>query len=140
MLEKYVTIDGDIRQLDQRVVKDIRDEFERIDGIRLVNQAKVLSAMREEGLAENHFAGTTGYGYGMPGGNNRPDFCKGFRERRRPGKGTTGFRHPCSYHQFKGCPAARGYGSVCHRKTLRYTGGGPWHQGRCSGKPQGVWR
>ena len=67
MLEKYVTIDGDIRQLDQRVVKDIRDEFERIDGIRLVNQAKVLSAMREEGLAENHFAGTTGYGYGDAG-------------------------------------------------------------------------
>jgi len=67
MLEKYVSIDEGIRELDRKAIKDIRDEFERIDSIRLVNQAKVLSAMREEGLAENHFSGTTGYGYGDAG-------------------------------------------------------------------------
>lgn len=67
MLCKHISVDRDIQELDRLVVEDIRGEFERIDGIRLVNQAKVLRAMQEEGLAENHFAGTTGYGYGDTG-------------------------------------------------------------------------
>lgn len=67
MLSKYITVDGDIRELDRSVKEEIKGEFNRINSIRFVNQAKVLKAMREEGLAENHFAGTTGYGYGDPG-------------------------------------------------------------------------
>lgn len=66
-LGKYIEIDRDLQALDSIVVKEIGDEFERIDGVRLVNQAKVLKAMREEGLAESHFVGSTGYGYGDAG-------------------------------------------------------------------------
>ncbi len=67
MLGKYITLDDKIRRLDEKVVKDIRDEFEKVNSLRLINQAKVLRAMREEGLAEHHFSGTTGYGYGDAG-------------------------------------------------------------------------
>jgi cystathionine beta-lyase family protein involved in aluminum resistance len=67
MLGKIIEIDGDIQRLDRLVAGEIREEFERIDNIRLINQAKVLNAMRQERLSESHFAGTTGYGYGDTG-------------------------------------------------------------------------
>ncbi len=67
MLDEIIKVDNDIQRLDRLVSMEIREEFERIDNIRLINQAKVLSAMREERLSESHFSGTTGYGYGDTG-------------------------------------------------------------------------
>ncbi len=67
MLNRYITVDDKIRKLDEKAVADIAEQFERVNAVRLINQAKVLNAMRREGLAENHFSGTTGYGYGDTG-------------------------------------------------------------------------
>jgi len=67
MLDGSVALNKGVQRLDSMVVKEIAGEFQRIDNIRFINQAKVLNAMREERLSENHFSGSTGYGYGDTG-------------------------------------------------------------------------
>lgn len=52
-----------IRELAAQVQGDLREQFERIDAIAAVNTEKVLSAFQRHRVAENYFAGTTGYGY-----------------------------------------------------------------------------
>jgi cystathionine beta-lyase family protein involved in aluminum resistance len=42
----------------------LRDRFDRIDAVKLHNQAKVLLAFRQNRVEPRHFSGTTGYGYG----------------------------------------------------------------------------
>lgn len=44
--------------------RTLGNQFERIEAIQFVNQAKVLSAFRKHRVESRHFAGTTGYGYG----------------------------------------------------------------------------
>ncbi|MBA1333953.1 MAG: Aluminum resistance protein [Firmicutes bacterium] len=66
-LMDLLKLDKKLVSLDRLAVRDIREQFERIDDIRLFNQAKVLRAMQEERLSDSHFAGTTGYGYGDSG-------------------------------------------------------------------------
>ena len=41
-----------------------KKQFEKIDNISEYNQQKVLKAFIDSGVSENHFASTTGYGYG----------------------------------------------------------------------------
>jgi len=44
----------------------VKDEWDRIAGIRRVNQRRVLNAYRRARITEMHLSGTTGYGYGDP--------------------------------------------------------------------------
>jgi cystathionine beta-lyase family protein involved in aluminum resistance len=67
MLEDLLHLEAELVKLDRIVVQDIKGQFEKVDRIRLYNQAKVLKAMQEENLSDSHFAGTTGYGYGDTG-------------------------------------------------------------------------
>ena len=45
------------------VMNDIKPQFDKIKEIREYNQLKVLKAMQEARLSDNHFNWTTGYGY-----------------------------------------------------------------------------
>lgn len=62
LLKKY-GIDEKIIKLSEEVDQEIQGQFERIDEIREYNQLKVLNAMQEANLSDNHFNWTTGYGY-----------------------------------------------------------------------------
>lgn len=52
-----------IRALAAQAEDNLREQFDRIDTIAAVNTEKVLSAFQRHRVAENFFAGTTGYGY-----------------------------------------------------------------------------
>lgn len=56
MDEKKLAILNDIE-------KELSARFQKIDEIALLNQDKVLSSFREHEITNQHFAGTTGYGY-----------------------------------------------------------------------------
>ena len=45
------------------IEKELSSRFQKIDEIALLNQEKVLSAFRKHEITNQHFAGTTGYGY-----------------------------------------------------------------------------
>lgn len=51
----------------KNVEEEISNEFEAIDDIASFNQLKVLNAMQNARLANNHFNWNTGYGYDDPG-------------------------------------------------------------------------
>lgn len=46
------------------VMARVRPHWDAVDELVLLNQTKVLRAFQEAGVAERHFAGTTGYAYG----------------------------------------------------------------------------
>lgn len=50
--------------------KKLAEKFKTVDEIAYFNQAKVLDAFREYGVAVRHFNGTTGYGYDDEGRDN----------------------------------------------------------------------
>ena len=52
-----------IRALAAQAEEGLREQFDRIDAIAVTNTEKVLSAFQRHRVAENYFAGTTGYGY-----------------------------------------------------------------------------
>lgn len=56
-------IDEKIFNLAKEVDKDIQPQFDKMREIREYNQLKVLNAMQESHLSDNHFNWTTGYGY-----------------------------------------------------------------------------
>ena len=62
LLSKY-GIDKKIFDLSKEVDQEIKAQFDRIKEIREYNQLKVLNAMQEANLSDNHFNWTTGYGY-----------------------------------------------------------------------------
>ena len=45
------------------IEKELSSRFQKIDEIALLNQEKVLSAFRKHEITNQHFVGTTGYGY-----------------------------------------------------------------------------
>ena len=57
----------DIPGLMEQCELGLRDAFARVDAIALANQRKVLTAMQRARLADYHFKGSTGYGYGDAG-------------------------------------------------------------------------
>lgn len=62
LLSKY-GIDKKIFDLAKDVDQEIQIQFDKIKEIREYNQLKVLNAMQEASLSDNHFNWTTGYGY-----------------------------------------------------------------------------
>ncbi len=62
LLKKY-GIKKEIFELSKSVDEDIKEQFDRMIEIREYNQLKVLNAMQEANLSDNHFNWTTGYGY-----------------------------------------------------------------------------
>ena len=63
LLKSYYKLDDETFDLSNQVMDDIKDKFEEIKQIREYNQYKVLKAMQEAHLSDNHFNWTTGYGY-----------------------------------------------------------------------------
>lgn len=63
LLLKNYGINKNIFELSKEVDKDIQPQFDRMRQIREYNQLKVLNAMQESHLSDNHFNWTTGYGY-----------------------------------------------------------------------------
>ena len=53
-----------IIELSEKVEKEIKEEFEKIDKIKEKNSLKVLMACQKYNLSDMHFGTTTGYGYG----------------------------------------------------------------------------
>ena len=51
------------RVLAAQAEQDLREQFARVDDIAKTNAEKVLAAFQKCRVAENYFAGTTGYGY-----------------------------------------------------------------------------
>jgi len=63
LLLKNYGIDRNIFELSKEVDRDIQPQFNKMREIREYNQLKVLNAMQEAQLSDNHFNWTTGYGY-----------------------------------------------------------------------------
>ncbi len=56
-------INDKVRALGTQAEANLREQFDRIDAIARANTEKVLAAFQTHRVAENYFAGTTGYGY-----------------------------------------------------------------------------
>ena len=52
-----------VSALAQRAEQELGEQFARIDAIAQANSRRVLAAFQKHRVAENYFAGTTGYGY-----------------------------------------------------------------------------
>ncbi|GAA0090086.1 methionine gamma-lyase family protein [Paraclostridium bifermentans] len=63
LLKNFYGLDDEIFNLSNEVMEDIKGRFEEIKETREYNQYKVLKAMQESNLSDNHFNWTTGYGY-----------------------------------------------------------------------------
>ncbi|CEN89490.1 pyridoxal phosphate-dependent transferase; putative aluminium resistance [[Clostridium] sordellii] len=63
LLKNFYELDDEIFNLSNEVMDDIKGRFEELKEIREYNQYKVLKAMQESNLSDNHFNWTTGYGY-----------------------------------------------------------------------------
>lgn len=63
LLKEFYQLDDEIFELSESVMDDIKDRFEEIKKVREYNQYKVLKAMQNAHLSDNHFNWTTGYGY-----------------------------------------------------------------------------
>ena len=60
LLRGFYGLDDETFNLSQEVMEDIKDRFDEIKQIREYNQYKVLKAMQEAHLSDNHFNWTTG--------------------------------------------------------------------------------
>ena len=60
-------ISKEVYTFGEEILKELKERFEQIDEIAEYNQMKVIKAMQENRVAENHFAATTGYGYNDSG-------------------------------------------------------------------------
>lgn len=63
LLKNFYELDDEVFNLSNEVMDDIKSRFEEIKEVREYNQYKVLKAMQEAKLSDNHFNWTTGYGY-----------------------------------------------------------------------------
>lgn len=64
---KGLGISGQVYAFGEQVLDGLKERFAAIDRNAEYNQMKVLRAMQENRVAENHFAATTGYGYNDSG-------------------------------------------------------------------------
>ena len=60
-------INEEVFKLSETALKDISDQFKRLDDIREYNQLKVLNAFQQEKISDMHFTNSSGYGYGDVG-------------------------------------------------------------------------
>ena len=63
LLKGFYGLDDETFALAEEVMNDIKPQFDKLKKIREFNQYKVLKAMQEAHLSDNHFNWTTGYGY-----------------------------------------------------------------------------
>ena len=56
-----------VEELINKAEFDCLEEFKKVDDIAFINSQKVLNAFHECNVSENHFNGTTGYGYNDTG-------------------------------------------------------------------------
>ena len=56
-----------VEELINKAEIDCLEEFKKVDDIAFINSQKVLNAFHECNVSENHFNGTTGYGYNDTG-------------------------------------------------------------------------
>lgn len=63
LLQEFYGLDEQTFNLSKEVISEIEDRFKDLKDIREYNQYKVLKAMQEANLSDNHFNWTTGYGY-----------------------------------------------------------------------------
>lgn len=56
-----------VYEFGEQILGELKGRFEEIDRNAEYNQMKVIKAMQENRVAENHFAATTGYGYNDSG-------------------------------------------------------------------------
>ncbi len=61
------TFSNRVRELSEKALETAKKEFEAIDAITEYNQQKMLKAFIDNGVSENIFAESTGYGYGDRG-------------------------------------------------------------------------
>lgn len=64
MNQPFFEIDEKLQKTDKRVLQKCKDQFAYIDEVTEYNQLKVLKAFGDNRVSENHFYGSTGYGYG----------------------------------------------------------------------------
>lgn len=64
-------------ELVKKAEQELKPQYERIEEIAFINQAKVLDAFRNNNIALRHFSQTTGYGYDDIG---RDTLCKLFAD------------------------------------------------------------
>ncbi len=67
LLSNTFHIDEKILDLVERSENEIAKEFEKLGDVKAYNQFKVLKAMQENNLSDNHFNWNTGYGYNDAG-------------------------------------------------------------------------
>ena len=60
-------ISPEVEAFGEKVLKDLKERFEKIDVVAEYNQAKVLAAMQKHRVSAECFAGSTGYGYNDQG-------------------------------------------------------------------------
>lgn len=63
MIMGFFKIDNRLEAIADKALDKCRESFANIDEITEYNQQKVLSAFVKNGVAESHFAASTGYGY-----------------------------------------------------------------------------
>jgi cystathionine beta-lyase family protein involved in aluminum resistance len=66
-LQEFYDIDTDLCNLARDAEEKAKAEFDRIEATAKINQARILSAFRQVGVAEYHLRDGNGYGYGDPG-------------------------------------------------------------------------
>lgn len=64
MLFEEYGISGELCELDERVMKKCSEAFRECERVRDILQLRVLKALADHRIGAQHFAGTTGYGYG----------------------------------------------------------------------------
>ncbi|UMZ73537.1 methionine gamma-lyase family protein [Natranaerofaba carboxydovora] len=65
--QKLWNINEDLAKLGQEVYDSLSDKFTSIDKTIVSNQLRALASFQNNNLSEQHFYGTTGYGYGDMG-------------------------------------------------------------------------
>ncbi|QAA32917.1 aminotransferase class I/II-fold pyridoxal phosphate-dependent enzyme [Clostridium manihotivorum] len=63
-LRKSYNINENTLSLYEKAIEDVKEQFAMYDKIREYNQLKVLNALQEERISDNHFTNSSGYGYG----------------------------------------------------------------------------
>ncbi|WP_129597147.1 aminotransferase class I/II-fold pyridoxal phosphate-dependent enzyme [Anaerophilus nitritogenes] len=66
-LKKHMNISEKVVDLAEKIEKEVKDQFEKINDIRELNQYKVLKVMQDMRVSDMHFQWNTGYGYNDPG-------------------------------------------------------------------------
>ena len=60
---KALGISKEVYDFGEQILTELKDRFEKIDGVAEYNQCKVLNAMRKNKVDANCFSASTGYGY-----------------------------------------------------------------------------